>query len=285
MKSSVLSALFRYVALHFRPSDYYNRKFDALSDAGPELVVSFTTLPHRIGKIRPMIRSVMDQTVRPSRIILNIPRKTRGGVRYQIPEFIQSNPAVLVREIEEDLGPATKLLPTLMTETEALILVLDDDQIYPQNLVENYLHYHRLFPGDALTVCGWKVPEGFDHSGRVIWRGGGLQITDPKGNIMEPQIVDIVQGVSSYLVKRSFFADSVFDYQNAPEAAFYSDDIWISGHLAANQTVSRVVPSHAPYLRLELLGLMNGPSLLRTVNRDGTNNAVLYRYFEEAWIK
>lgn len=283
MNGSVVASWIRYFKLHTHRLSYYTQKLPKIIPGQPEVVISFTTLPHRIHKIEPMINSVLDQTVRPTRIFLNLPEKTQKGKKYVLPGFIEDNSFIAVRVIKKDLGPATKLLPTLESEPAALIVVVDDDQVYPVNLIENYLRYHQEFPDEALTLCGWKVPEAFDHSRRQILRGAGLSVFDPNGNITEPQHVDILQGASSYMVQRRFFRDDLFDYKGAPEGAFYSDDIWISGQLALNGVGCKVIPASSAYIRMELAAMINKPSLLRTVNRDGQNNSAVYEYFRSVW--
>ena len=52
------------------------------------------------------------------------------------------------------MGPATKILPTLnlfKDEADKLIIVLDDDQIYPKGMVENYVKNSKDLPDAAMT--------------------------------------------------------------------------------------------------------------------------------------
>ena len=67
-----------------------------------------------------------------------------------------------------------------------------------------------------------------------------------KGNdLREPRSVAVVTGCGSYLIKRGFFDESLWDYSNAPQAAFYKDDIWISGWLARRNVKRYAIPTSA----------------------------------------
>lgn len=75
----------------------------------------------------------------------------------------QSPPLVRVRRIEQDFGPATKLIPSVMEAhsllggENVLLLVCDDDTLYPPRLLETLLEWHRRLPTAALALSGWPV--------------------------------------------------------------------------------------------------------------------------------
>jgi hypothetical protein len=56
----------------------------------------------------------MRQSRAPARIVLNLPHHSkRENVAYDVPDFLQGLKSVVVRRCE-DLGPATKAIPTLL---------------------------------------------------------------------------------------------------------------------------------------------------------------------------
>src|SRR5688572_18914575 len=73
-------------------------------------VVTLTTTPTRINKIRPTLESLVNQTRVPNAIYLNVPyHLKRTGEPYVIPEWLKELPEVTVVRCE-DYGPATKLI-------------------------------------------------------------------------------------------------------------------------------------------------------------------------------
>ncbi len=105
----------------------------------PRVVISLTTIPSRIGRIKTVLNSLIDQTVPADDILLAVPgHSRREGCGYRLPPFLAESTAVSVLACD-DWGPATKLIPTLLQERDpsTLILAVDDDTIYPPDLVAN----------------------------------------------------------------------------------------------------------------------------------------------------
>ena len=60
----------------------------------PPVFVGLTTLPSRIGKLRPTVESLLGQTLRPDRVLVCVPRRSiREDREYVIPGWLASPPA------------------------------------------------------------------------------------------------------------------------------------------------------------------------------------------------
>jgi len=269
---------------YFRPSFFHKK---TLAKKRSKVVISLTTLPSRIDGVKSTINSLTNQSVLPEKIILNLPKiSKREKVGYQVPSFLKNHPLVFINEVEEDLGPATKLLPTLKLyedEPDKLIVVLDDDQIYPKKIVGNYQQQSISFSNSALTLCGWTVPKNFKHKDRVQIYGALVRLFRKDNSIKEALQVDCLQGASSYAVKPKLFDASVFDYSTAPKEAFFVDDIWFSGQLAKKNIAVHIVPIASRFGRLRSIKQYYEESLSRQANNGGHNNNVLYQYFKQYW--
>ncbi|WP_421870205.1 glycosyltransferase family A protein [Marinoscillum sp.] len=250
-------------------------------------VISLSVLPARFKHFEPTLNSITDQTVLPEKIIINLPRTfKRDKTNYEIPDYVKNHPLIHINWIEEDMGPATKILPTLelyKDEPERLIIVLDDDQIYPQGMVENYVNNSEQLPDAALTLSGWVVPDSFDHGDKKQLYGAIVRVYRPDTSVTNPVRVDCLQGAASFAVKPKLFDERVFDFDNAPSEAFFVDDIWLSGNLSRNNSPVYVVPAPFRFGRFVSLRQSTKVSLSRTVNSDNSNNNTLYRYFEKEW--
>lgn len=278
---SALGEVFRYLGI----SLFRNIPSDPI-ESQKEVYISLTTLPDRIHKIKPVLISLLDQSIPAKTIFLNVPKKTRTGEPFPIPEELNQIPRLQINYIPKDLGPGTKFLPLLKDPRipdDALLIVLDDDQVYPKNLIECYLQATADNPHCAFSLCGWSVPETLKHSDKMILRGAGLKLFNPSSNIKKSTSVDVIQGASSYAIKKQFFDDSVFDYSDAPKGAFFADDIWISGHLAKRGVPRMVLKSNLAYCRLHALSHFSTQGLRDTANADNSNNDALYTYFEAYW--
>ncbi|MEP1118431.1 hypothetical protein [Ekhidna sp.] len=250
-------------------------------------VVSMSVLPSRFKGILPTLNSLTDQSVLPEKIIINLPKRfKRDKSDYKIPEYVSVHPLVEINWIEEDLGPATKLLPTISyyhKELNRLIIVVDDDQIYPKQLVENYLEKEKDFPDAAMTLSGWRVPGTFNHSDKEQLYGGIVRFYRSDNSVKRPTQVDCLQGAASFAVKPRFFNKNVFEFDNAPNEAFYVDDIWLSGNLTLTNTPVYVVPGPFRFGRFVSLRQSSKFGLSNSANADNSNNNKLYEYFKEHW--
>lgn len=276
---SWIRELLRFVALHWLPSSRYRARHAATPRVSTpdRVVISLTTIPDRIAHIGPTLHSLLDQSRRPDTIVLNLPSHARREDRtYVIPPFLEELDGVERVDCGEDRGPATKLLPTLERETapDTRIIVLDDDQVYPRNLVETLVAWSDRLPDAAVCSRGFRIPADFDIENRDTLYGTHLG---------EPARIEIMQGSAGFLVRRRFFDDRVFDYSEAPPEAFFVDDVWLAGCLARAGVDRYVVPFDGCYSRIATWTARSSLSLWTRENADGSNDAVLYRYFRDAW--
>lgn len=277
--------IYRLFRLRTTRSENWTKRID--SRARSNAVISLSVLPSRFKGILPTLNSLTDQTILPEKIIINLPRFfKRDKTDYVIPKFVSSHPLVEINWIEEDMGPATKLLPTITyfeEEPDRLIIVVDDDQIYPKDLVANYIQNEKQLPNAAMTLSGWTVPDTFDHGDKRQLYSGIVRFYRPDNSVNKASQVDCLQGAASFAVKPRFFTKNVYDFQNAPREAFFVDDIWLSGNLALTKTPVYVIPAPFRFGRFVSLRQSSKFGLSNSVNSDNTNNNSLYRYFKDHW--
>ena len=192
------------------------------SKMGTKVVVSLTTIPDRINKLIPTLSSIYNQTVRVDEIRLNIPYVSRRGKKYEIPTYLKLCKYIKVKRVAKDLGPSTKLLPTVRDEEkDTRIIVIDDDQIYGSYFIEKLVETFEEKKGKvAVTNYGAKIKASSWDRVRTYGYGGGY--------------VDILFGCGGYILAPKMLPKEVFDYSLAPESAIYVDDNWISGWLRRN---------------------------------------------------
>jgi len=132
------------------------------------VIVSLSTVPDRINNLRPTIRSLLKQTRPPDEIVLAIPEfSVREQRPYVVPKYLSRLPRVRVSHCAEDWGPATKFIGAIQDELAAgrentLIMVLDDDRLYPRDALETYLYYSEQLPDAALCFRGAAMPSTLD---------------------------------------------------------------------------------------------------------------------------
>jgi glycosyltransferase involved in cell wall biosynthesis len=209
---------------------------------GYRVIASLSTVPDRINNLRPTIRSLLRQTRPPDEIVLAVPDfSVREQRPYLIPDYISRLARVRILHCDKDWGPATKFIPVVQEERSAgrqntLIMVVDDDRVYPSDALESYLYYHAQLPDAALCFRGAAMPRSMD------WRKAQMIYAN---ELREPQPAAVITGCGSYLIQPRFFDEAFWDYSTAPRGAFYMDDIWISGWLSRRGVERYVIPASA----------------------------------------
>jgi hypothetical protein len=249
-----------------------NRTFD-----NRRVIASLSTVPDRINNLRPTIRSLLKQTRPPDEIVLAIPEfSIREQRPYVVPKYISRLPRVRVLHCPEDWGPATKFIGAIQDELAAgrentLIMVVDDDRLYPRDALETYLYYSEQLPNAALCFRGAAMPSTLD------WDDAKMIYAK---DLREPRPVAVITGCGSYFVRPRFFDRSLWDYSGAPSVAFYIDDIWISAWLSRRGVKRYVVPASA--MMRSVSRQRRTVSLNKIPGRQKLNNQTI-TFFRDAW--
>ena len=196
----------------------------------------------------------------------------REGCGYYLPAFLGESAAVSVLACD-DWGPATKLIPALLQELspQTLILAVDDDTIYPPDLVANLLAWHERRPDAALGLRGWTLPASLDwHATRTRYAS----------ELDEPLSADVLTGTWGILVQPRFFDAGLRDYAAWPPRPSSSTTSGSADTWPGARVPRLIVPCRQPPLSTRLAGI-NG--LFRQTNRDGHNCNVVIRAFGPYW--
>jgi hypothetical protein len=240
----------------------------AITTRTERLVVSLTTVPERVLLIRPVLRSLVDQTCPADRIILVCPERClRTGSPY--PPIPELPPGVEVVRCE-DQGPATKLLPVLRLEHSAIVVAVDDDVFYPADFLETLLAAHRSDPTSAWGWRGWQFRR--DTSPRLLEYVFATAINSPTD-------VDVLFGTWGYLIPPGALDQAVQDFGDLQHLRWV-DDIWISGHLARRGVRRRVVAARSLPLETRASSVA---ALCDGFNRSGDNEVAGVDAFRENW--
>jgi hypothetical protein len=241
------------------------------------VIVSMSTVPDRINNLRPTIRALLEQTRPPDEIVLAIPEfSVREQRSYVLPKYISRLPRVRILHCGKDWGPSTKFIPAVQGELAAgrgdtLIMVVDDDRVYPRDALKTYLHYSAGLPDAALCFRGAAMPSTLDwDDARMIYAK----------DLREPHRVAVITGCGSYLIQPRFFDESLWDYSGAPQIAFHIDDIWISGCLSRRGVKRYVVPASA--MMRSVLRQRWTVSLNKIPGRQKLNNETI-AFFRDTW--
>ena len=155
--STVLSIIFilgsyygfdRYIYLHMKSPEYFINKYSHLPKANLKnrTVISFSTTPEKINKIKPMINSILDQTVKVDAIYIVLV----NDKHYNIPKYINQVATTVLAG--KDYGGGTKIIPILLKEKECdtTIIAMNDNVVYGQDFVFTMIEELKKNPGVVL---------------------------------------------------------------------------------------------------------------------------------------
>lgn len=245
-----------------------------------KIIVSLSTIPDRIGLLGPTLASILDQTVLPDEICVNVPMLSRKGKEYQIPHWLRDLKSVTIYRVDEDEGPGTKLLPTLRRERanpSTRIIVIDDDNIYNSKTLEWLLETSQRHEknGAKVAVTGYGV--SLDEKGELpgILERGRTMFTGERET-------HLLQGFSGFLVTPAIFPEEAYDIKSGPKEAISVDDVWFSGWLAV-YGVKIIALAHT-FRHMPLINygdIRATPALAHGENKNFVTDMKVIRWFME----
>jgi hypothetical protein len=225
-----------------------------------------TTIPSRLDKIAPTLCSILSQTRRVDEIRLNIPYKSLKGEEYNIPECFSKFKHIKIYRQEKDLGPSTKLLPTLKDERKSNIIVIDDDMIYGSRLVNLLVtSFNRHQEKDVITYYGRNRQD--------------CKLTRARKFLRGDRYVYLLFGCGGYILRGDMLPKEVFDYEKGPKEAKYVDDNWISGWLWMNGIKVYTLGMHKGTMYIPNRKALGTTALCKTVNQDDRNLIIVDEWF------
>lgn len=222
------------------------------------VVITLTAIPSRFGELDTALNALMAQDLPDVKVELYIPKRYRRFADYDghLPKVPRG---VELCVVEEDLGPATKVLYAAEKyRDEAVdILFCDDDRIYMPNWARSFAEARAKRPNDAIVASGFhlngletpqsantmlpravlaKKPLDWSRNVKKIGlalRYGGFKAIpwDKKPPFLvfsKAGYVAVGEGFGGFMIKPRFLDRSMWDI---PAGLWSVDDVWISGHL------------------------------------------------------
>ena len=129
-----------------------------------KIVITLTTVPERLihpveDGFKSVVQSVCEQNYSNYEVHLNLPYVYAvTGEKYLIPEWLigfQNKYLHLKVFRVEDMGPPTKVIPTILRESpETLLIVVDDDLVYHPDMVIEHIKYHEQLSNSVILYDG-----------------------------------------------------------------------------------------------------------------------------------
>lgn len=138
------------------------------SAEGERLIVSMTSWAKRINNVPKVVDSILHNTLRPDIIVLNLARTEFPGMENDLPYDVQTlinDGLVEVLWSDRDTKAFKKFIPTLKKYPNDLVFAIDDDFIYPDDILETFMAEHSRTPNVPLSGNNFKVGGVSGHCG------------------------------------------------------------------------------------------------------------------------
>ncbi|MCT2347454.1 glycosyltransferase family 2 protein [Niallia taxi] len=186
-----------------------------------KVIVSLTTIPSRINFIWIVITTLMDQKVKPKKIILWL--DTDSFQDNTIPEKLESLQSLgLDIRFCDNIRSHKKYYYTLKEFPNDIIVTVDDDICYPRDFLSKLVDLNVKYPNDILCYRAHEML--FDENKQILpynsWNSESPGVTGSS-------FLLVPTGVSGVLYPPSSLAPEVLNKEALLKLAPFCDDIWL----------------------------------------------------------
>jgi hypothetical protein len=206
-----------------------------------EIIVSLTSYPERIETTGLAIESLLRQTLKPNRIILNLFEGEFPD--HKLPELLELQ---LKRGLEINWCPENhkvflKVIPTLQKYKNAWVISIDDDSIYSKDLIKELYETSQLYPKSVIAKAVRQTEEKDGHIPPIaFWkfseRARTLDTWGPSQNL-------IPEGYQGVLYPSFLFSEDSLKNLAYKNICPSDDDLWMYYLTVQNELSVVKIPS------------------------------------------
>lgn len=200
--------------------------------ASSGFVVSLTSIRPRLLELSTTIESLLDQTMAPDEVILWLSDELAGE---DIPLELQAQTKRgLTIKFCQDIGPHTKLIPSLRDNPDRVIITADDDVLYPRYVCE--LLYTNYLKDQSKIYCTRARRINVEKKGDFNYVHDWPYVLD------EREGLDLFPlGYGGVLYPPRVFDEEVFKLSEQRRLAPYADDVWFKAMTLRKRVVCKRV--------------------------------------------
>ncbi len=207
-------------------------------DENSNVVVSLTSFPARIHLVELAIKSILNQTYKPLKVILWLGKEKFPKKEEELPEsLLNLTKKGLEIEFCEDLKPHTKYFYAFKKYPNNLIVTVDDDIFYPNKMLEKLSELYKKYPNCVIAnrVREIKVTNGQFEVYRN-WKINGIGHSNPSKKLL-------ATGVGGVMYLPNMFKSCLLNVENLRRLAYITDDIWLKAN-GMNSQISVVFTNY-----------------------------------------
>lgn len=137
------------------------------------IIVTMTSWVKRIENVKSVVESIMNNTVKPDRVYLNLSKTEFDSERVELPkdlvDYFNSDERLIINWVEgENTKTMKKVFPILnFLDDDDIIITSDDDILFPKDLIENRIKDFNNF-GKKYSITSNKNSIGIFNGMNVV---------------------------------------------------------------------------------------------------------------------
>lgn len=197
-----------------------------------DVVISLTSFPARINKVHLTLESLLRQTIKPGEIILYLSKEQFSDIDA-LPKklkYMAQSHKIKIEFCDGDLKSHKKYYYAMKDRSDKTIITVDDDIVYPEDLIECLLKCSEKFPD---TVC-CTVAHRMKINGNSIgpynsWEKNCQIIEKPKMDLLAVGCGGVLYPPHTFDLKR------LLDKESISTLCPYADDLWLKSNEVLNE--------------------------------------------------
>jgi len=190
------------------------------------ITVSLTSFPARIGFVPMVVQSVLNQTLKPDRVVLWLAEDQFAGREADLPQELVS---LVEKGLEinwcDDIRPHKKYFYTMQKYPDDIVITVDDDVVYQPDLVETLVKSFIRHPYAVSALRAHRIT--FDENGKVnpyaLWERG-YALSGVASHAL------LAVGVGGVLYPPHCLGHELFNKEFIAENCLNADDMWLKGN-------------------------------------------------------
>jgi hypothetical protein len=230
---------------------------------GQKVIVSFTSFPKRISTVWITVETLMRQTVKADEIILWLAESQFPSIEDVPMTLRRLQSRGLTIRFCKDLRSHKKYFYVMQEHPEDLIILVDDDTFYPEDMIEQLLKLHRENPEDIVCMTPQIISPEFE-SLPSLWRNPG-----PDEKVQHSYYAQPYSGQGT-LYPPHVIPDEAFQEEKIMQLCPFADDLWLK--FMSLKTGTRTTAAF-PFRSIPVTIYGTGVSSLWYINgQDGKND-------------
>ena len=204
-----------------------------------QVIVSLTSFPAAITYAVRAIRSILDGSVLPDKVVLYLTLSQFGeaGLPQELLELADTHALFEIRNYDRDIRSYRKLVPALRDFPEAVIVTVDDDVAYHRHMLRDLLRLHEQVPNAVLAHRAKRMKPGRPYRTWSKYRWYSFVLKRIHSGYR-----NIQTGVGGVLYPPHALKTEMLDVELFTAIAPTTDDIWFWAAAVANGTPVVPVP-------------------------------------------